>query len=161
MGHFNLIELIGFYSLKVMKFKLLNGKMYYKNGKLYIQNSVNIIQEKLSKEFSQALTNEIKSKIEVKKVEIFFSGGIAENSFSSAIICGGVSSAIQSIYSYLSQTYYNVKLYEDVDTKFGEDNMELTFDFVVTISLILILISIIKAINNKREYVNENGYYKK
>ena len=64
---------------------------------------------------------------------------MSENSFSSAMICGSMSSLIQSIYSYLSQKYYSVKLYEDIDAKFGEDSLEVTLDIVVSISLILIL----------------------
>ena len=31
-------------------------------------------------------------------------------SFTSAMICGGVSSIIHSLYSYLSQKYFNIKL---------------------------------------------------
>ena len=156
MGHFNFLNLLGFYSLKIMKLRLINGRIIFENGEIKIENSVNIIEEKFSEEFSKNLIKEILARINVKKVELFFSGGIADNSFTSAIMCGGVSSIVQSVFSFLTQRYENVKLYEDVDAKFGENNLELTFDFVISISFLSIIISIIKAMKGKtRELKNE------
>ena len=150
MGHFNLIELVGFYSLKIMKIKLINGKISYVGGDILIENSVDIIINKLNKDFSKRLFNQVIKRINVEKVEIFFNGGIADNSFSSAMICGGVSSLTESIYSYLSQNYYGVKLYEDIDAKFGNDNLELTFDLVISISFVSLLISLLNARKKKK-----------
>ena len=156
MGHFNIIEMMGFYSLKILKLKIINGRIKYENGKIVVQNSVNIIQDKFNGEFSRKFIYNLLSKIEVKKVEIFFSGGISDNSFSSAIICGGVSSFVQSVYSYFSQKYYNVKLYEDIEPKFGEDNLELTFDFVINVSMFSIIVSLLSAFKkNFGEIKNE------
>lgn len=146
MGHFNLLDLIGFYSFKIMKFRLLNGKIWLENGKIVVQNTVNVLKDKFSDEFSKILIKELIARIDAKKIEIFFSGGISNNSFSSAIMCGSVSSITQSLYSYLSQKYYNVKLYEDIDARFGQDNLEITFDFVISISFLSIIISMINAI---------------
>lgn len=156
MGHFNLLKFAGFYSLKIMKLKLINGRMFLENGKIKIQNSVNRIENGLSDDYSQNFTKKILEKIDVKKVELFFSGGIADNSFSSAMICGTFSAIIQSIYSILSQNYQNVKLYEDVDAKFGENEFEVTFDIVVSVSLISLIISVFEALKLKnKEIKNE------
>ena len=154
MGHFNFINLIGFYSLKILKVKLINGKISYDKGKIIVQNSVNILQDKFNNDYSQILAKELMSKIDISKVEIYFSGGISDNSFSSAIICGSVSSIIQSIYSFLSQKYYGVKLYEDVDAMFGKDKLEVTFDFVINISFISIIISVISSLKKYKVVVN-------
>ena len=162
MGHFNILKLIGFYSLKIMNLKLINGRILFEDGKFEIQNSVNRIEDGLSSSFSQNFTKQILSKIDIKKVELFFSGGIADNSFSSAIICGTVSAFIMSVYSIFSQKYENVKLYEDVDAKFGENNFEITFDIVVSISFISLIISALKANKLKnKEAKNERWSYKK
>lgn len=162
MGHFNILKLIGFYSLKIMNLKLINGRIMFRDGKLQIENSVNRIENGLSSGFTQNFTKELLSKLDVKKVELFFSGGIADNSFSSAIICGTISAFINSIYSIFSQKYENVKLYEDVDAKFGENNFEITFDIVISISFIAIIVSVLKALKLKnREAKNERWSFKK
>ena len=146
MGHFNLVEFVGFYSIKIMKMKLLNGMIGAKNGKIVVENSVNIINSKINQEYLKKLYKKLLRTIEVEKVEIFFTGGIANNSFSSAVICGGVSSVINLVYSYLTQKYFGVKLYEDVTTKFGENNIELTFDVVVSISFISLVFAMLSSL---------------
>ena len=157
MGHFNLVEMIGFYSIKVMKIKLVYGKISFNDGEIVVQNSVNIINKKLNKNFLKQLYIKILRRIEVEKVEIFFTGGIAENSFSSAMICGGVSSLTKSVYSYLSQKYFGVKLYEDIDTNFNKNGMELTFDIVISISFLSLIIAMIDALKMVKETKNERN----
>ena len=58
-------------------------------------------------------------------------------------MCGGVSSVVYSLYGYLSQQYENVKLYEDIVPTFSENNLELTFDAVMAVSLFKIMKSLI------------------
>ena len=43
--------MIGFYSLKILKLRIINGRIKYENGEIIVQNSVNIIQDKLNGEF--------------------------------------------------------------------------------------------------------------
>lgn len=157
MAHFNLLDFKGFYSVKLLSIKFLCGMVYRENGKIKVENSADIFSGNMSKPFVRALIGEMTKKIDVKKVEIYFTGGFKENSFSSAIVCGGVSSFVQTLYSVLSQKYKNVKLYEDVITTFKEDNLELTFDIAVSISLFQIAISLIKSLLKKevKEAKNE------
>ena len=132
MCHINILEMVGFYSLKIMKIKLLSGKIYTNElQEFMVENSVDLITEAYNKPFMRALTKEFVQKIDVKKLEIYFTGGFAEDSSSSALICGTVSSVVQTIYSYLIMSYDNVKLYEDVEPTFGDDNLEITVDGVV------------------------------
>ena len=146
MTHINLLETKGFYSFKVMKIKLLTGRFYLDGESGFqVENSNDLVSQNYNKPFVKELTKEFAQRIDVKKVEMFFSGGLKNDAFSSAIICGAVSSAIQSIYSYLSEKFDNVKLYEDVDAVFDENNLEVTTDIVISISLFSILISIFKA----------------
>ncbi len=157
MGHFNLFELKGYYCFKVLFLKFLNGRITMQNGELKMENSVNLFDGYYNGKFVKNLSKEIFLRTDVKKVEMFFTGGISDNSFSSAIICGSVSSVVETIYSYLSQKYDNVKLYEDVSPTFNENNLELTFDVVVSISLLAIALSIIIATfkSIKKESKNE------
>lgn len=155
MGHFNLMKLIGFYSLKIMFLRLLTGRIVFKDGKINIENSVNIVEDGFNSEFSKQFINEILKRIDIKKIEVYFTGGITNNSFSSAIICGSVSSIVQSIYSYLSQKFYKIKLYEDIDPTFNENNLEITFDIVISISLIAIVISVFSAFIKQKKEINK------
>lgn len=145
MAHFNLLELKGYYCFKILFIKFLNGRIIEKDGELVMENSVNVMDKSNNKEFMKQLSSEIISTIDVKKVEMFFTGGLVDNSFSSAILCGSVSSFVETIYSYFSQKYDCVKLYKDIVPTFNQDNLELTFDIVLGLSLFGIAKSLIQA----------------
>ena len=146
MFHTNLLNAKGFYSFKIMKIRLLTGRFYIDKGEVFtIENSVDIFSKNINKPFVKNLIKEMGKKVDIKKVELFFTGGFKEDSYSSAIMCGFVSSAVQTIYSMIYEKFEDVKLYEDVNVTFDEDNVDLTFDIVIKISLIAILKSIFKA----------------
>lgn len=156
MCHLNFIEMKGFYSLKIMKIKLLSGMIYINELKEFmIENSVDLISKSYNKPFMRAFAKELINKINVKKIEIYFTGGFEDNSSNSAIVCGTVSSFVQTIYSYLSIVYDDVKLYEDVEPTFNENNLEVTFDGVISISFLKIIIAIIVAGFTKNKYKKE------
>lgn len=156
MGHINLIELVGVYSIKIMILKILTGRIRYNDGDFHVENIANVLENDTDGEYSKFLTIQILKKVDVKKVELYFKAGFLDDSYSSAMVCGGVSSIVQTIYSILSQRYYNVKLFEDIDPTFSQDNFELTFDAVVSISLISLVYSLIySGILKKKEKKNE------
>lgn len=146
MGHFNLIEMKGFYSFKVWRIKLLCGRVYLdEKNKLVIENTNNAIKDRYKDEFMKKLSAKLLTEIDVKKVELFFTGGFKENSFSSAMVCGGASMLVSTIYSYLTQKYEDVRLFEDITPTFEKDSLELTFDFVISISLYQIIKSLVSS----------------
>jgi len=140
-----------------MWFKLLNGRIIMQDGELKMENSVNFMDGYYNGNFVKEFSKQIISRIDIKKVELFFTGGIVDNSFSSAIMCGSISSIIQTLFSFLSQKYEGVKLYKDISPTFDENNLELTFDGVISISLLAIFLSAIAALfkSNKKENKNE------
>lgn len=159
MCHFNVFEVKGFYSIKIWRFNFICGKIYSDpNGKIKTENSIGVINKDYDKNFIKLLALNLLKRLDVHKVEIFFTGGFKENSYSSALLCGSVSSMVQSLYSYLSQQYDYVRLYENIVPTFNENNLELTFDIVLSISIFKIFVSIIKSniANNKlKESKNE------
>ena len=159
MLHFNLFDFKGFYSVKIFGIRLLTGMVYRKDGKIVVQNSADIFSGNMSKPFVKHFISELIKRLNINKVEIFFVGGVKNNSFSSAMICGGVSSLVQTLYSVLSQKYDKVRLYHDVSASYAKDKLELTFDIVTSISLLSIIISIIRAnfANNKVKEANNEG----
>ena len=142
----NFLNTKGYYNLKVMRLKLLTGRFYIDNGAGFtVENSADIFSGNINKPFVRNLIKEMVKKVDIKKVELFFTGGFKEDSYSSAIMCGCVSSAVQVIYSMIYEKFEDAKLYEDVNATFDSDNIDLTFDIVIKISLIAILKSIFKA----------------
>ena len=151
MTHFNIINLKGYYCLKIWRIKLLCGMIFIQNGDLQISNSDNILSSNANSLFIKEMAKQILSRLNVKKVEVFFTGGFVDDSYLSAMMCGSVSSIIQSLYSYLSQKYKDVKMYEDIQPTFNQTNLEITMDFVVSVSLFQIFLSILKANKLKKE----------
>ena len=61
------------------------------------------------------------------------------------MICGTMLSIVETIYANLSLLYEDVKMYKDIEPTFKEDNFELTIDFVASISVVKLLISVFKS----------------
>lgn len=159
MAHVNFLNTKGFYSLKVMKIKLLTGRFFLDDEDGFqVENSVDMLSKNYNNPFIREMIKEFSKRVDVKKVEMFFTGGFENDSYMSAIMCGMISSFIQTVYSYLYDKYEGVKLYEDVDVTFDKTNLEFTFDIVISISLFSILRSIIKADKqSKKQGENNEG----
>ena len=147
MAHINFLELKCFYSVKIWIVKILCGMANLENDRLNVFNEKTLFSGDFDEKF-KTFAKMVLEKIDVKKVELYFSGGFVDNSFSSAIVCGSVLSIVESIYGYLSLKYGDVKMYKDIEPTFKEDNLELTIDFVASISVIGLIIAGIKS---KRE----------
>ena len=115
------------------------------NGKINVTNEKTVLSGSYNKPFMRNLASELFRRLDVKKVEFFFTGGFKENSFSSAMMCGSVLSVVETLYGYLSLSFDNVKMYKDIKPTFDENNLELTADIVVSISLIKLLKSFLVA----------------
>ena len=74
--HINLLEYKAFYCFKAWRLKFLCGKAEIDSGKISIQNSNNMFAKDIDKEFAKELAKETLSRLDVKKMEIFFTGGL-------------------------------------------------------------------------------------
>lgn len=157
MGHFDVLGVKCYYVAKSWIIKLLCGKIVLENGEIKMTNEKTLFSSSYNNPFMKNLTKEIMDRLDVKKVELFFTGGFKENSFSSAIVCGSVLSVVETLYGYLSLSFDNVKMYKDIKPTFNYDNLELTVDVVVSISLIKILKSILNA-GSKTQKLKEMKY---
>lgn len=146
MTHINLLKKKAFYSLKILGIKLLCGRAYIdEDNKFVVENSINIIKNNSNKDFILSFSKNFLSRMNVKKLELFFTGGLDNDSYSSAILCGVMSASVETLYSVLSLKYDHVRLYEDIKPTFNSTSFELTVDVVVSISLFSLVISLIKA----------------
>ena len=159
MGHVNLMEMKCYYSLKLWLIRLLNGKIVLEDGKIKMFNDNTFLSKTYKDEYVKIIGKEILSEIDVKKVEVFFTGGFKGNSFSSALVCGSMVSFIETLFGYLSLKFDNVKMYKDIETTFDENNLELTFDAVLSISLWRLITCLFSAgkIFKKVEEVKNEG----
>lgn len=159
MGHFNFLSLKGYYSFKIWRLKLLCGKIEKnEDGELKVTNANNILKGDFNKDFIKILSKETLERIDVKKIEIFFTCGFLEDSFSSAMLCGTVSSSIQSLYGYLSLKYDDVMLFEDINPTYNDSNLETTFSAVFSVSLIkLITAVIVSNLKMKKKEIKNEG----
>lgn len=158
MGHLNLIDLKCFYSLKTWIIKILSGWIVFENGKIEMFNEETILTKSYNNKYMKLVGKEILSSVDIKKLEVFFVGGFKDNSFSSAMMCGAVMSAVETIFAYLSLSFDNVKMYKDIKPTFDENNLELTMDIVVSVSLwkmFLCFLSAGKNLNNLKELKSE------
>lgn len=143
--HINLLEYKAFYCFKIWRLKFLCGMAELESGKVVVQNANNMFSKEIDKEFAKEMAKEMLSRIDIKKMEIFFTGGFEENSYASALVCGSVTSLVRLAYSVLSQQYEDVKLYEDIVPTFSDSNLELTFDIVVSLSVFQVVMSLFKS----------------
>lgn len=158
MSHTNLIELNCFYCFKLWRLKFLCGMAKLdKKGEIEVENSNNLFDGDIDKLFAKKLVIVLMEKINVKKIELFFSGGFVEDSYTSALVCGGVTSIVKSLYGYFSQRYDNVKMYEEITPTFHETNLELTFDIVISVSIAQVLSSVFKANKQKNKILEEQN----
>ena len=144
MAHVNLLELKCFYSVKIWIVKILCGMANFENERLNVFNDKTIFSGEYDDKL-KAFSKEVLKHISVKKVELFFTGGAKDNSFSSAMICGTMLLIVETIYANLSLLYEDVKMYKDIEPTFKEDNFELTIDVVASISVVNLLISVFKS----------------
>jgi hypothetical protein len=135
MGHINFIDLKCYYSLKAWLVKLLCGKIEFVDGKIEVKNEESLISKNYQNEYLKFVGKEMLAEIDIKKLEVFFTGGFKEDSFSSAIMCGSVISFVETLFAYLSLKYDGVKMFKDIEPTFENNNLELTLDVVVSISL--------------------------
>ena len=143
--HINLLEYKAFYCFKIWRMKFLCGMAEIESGSFVVQNANNMFAKEIDKDFAKAMIKEMLARLNIKKMEIFFTGGFEENSYASALVCGSVTSIVRLAYSVLSQQYEDVRLYEDIVPTFSESNLELTFDLVVSLSLFQLMMSLLKS----------------
>ena len=154
MGHLNLLNLKCYYSLKAWIFKLLSGKVVFENGKFNLMNEETILSKSYDNEYMKLVGKEVVSSIDIKKLEVFFVGGFKDDSFSSAIMCGSIISFVETLFAYLSLKFDGVKMYKDIEPTFEDNNIELTMDVVVSISLWKLVMCFLVA-GNKLKKVKE------
>ena len=154
--HLNIIEQKCFYSIKLLFIKLLCGKTYIDDSRLIIQNTNNLIynnQKDANKQITQIKS--IAKKITISQVDIFFSAGVKDNAYATAMLCGytyAISSALVAV--LISKNPY-INIFQDVDPNYNKDALDITLKCQIQISILKIIFALISA--NKKLKESNNG----
>lgn len=152
LAHVNLLELKGFYSGKVAGIKIIEGIIFSDStGKLEMKNSANLLSKNIDENFTKCFGEEIIKKIYVNDAEVFIVSGFVEDSYLSAILSGGISAIIKSVYSFLSFEYEDSKLVCDIKPVFDESKFELSVKFVASITLFKTIVALLKSFKKLKE----------
>ncbi len=154
--HINFINLKSFYSLKVLFIKLLCGTTYIEQNNLIIQNTHNLVynSSKDAQKQMREMTN-IAKKIEISKVQIFFTGGIEDNAYQTAMICGYMYAISSALISYIITTNPYVDIFQDIDPVYNKNALDLTAKCILKISILDILIALLESRKQFKE--NKDG----
>ncbi len=154
--HVNLINPQAYYSIKVAFLKLICGKAYIQSNKFIVQNTHNIFKTegKMSKKEACIIKQIIKN-INITRAEIYFTGGIKDDAYQTAMLCGNMYAISSAITAYLITNNNFINIYQDIDTDFNNDALDLSVSAIVELSILDIIFAVIIGSNKVKE--KENG----
>ena len=100
--------------------------------------------------------NQIVKKISVDKLNLFFCGGVKDDAYTTAMLCGYVYAISSALISKIITKHNCISVYQDIDPIYNEDALDLTLKCLIQISILDVLSALVSA---KKEY-KELGYGK-
>lgn len=150
--HADAISMVCFYSLKINFVKLLCGKSSITGSTLVTQNTHDLILAPMKNSSMQkAFAVQLLPKIKISKVEIYFTGGVANDACATALFCGSVQILSSMLASALISADPLINIYQDIDTDFTNDALQLSASCVLQLSINDIIIAFIASLFNKKE----------
>lgn len=153
--HINAITKQAFYSIKVAFVKLLCGTTYIEDNHLIIQNSHNLIYTTQNKEFQTQLLKCVIPQLSVTKLQIYFCGGISNDAYKTAMLCGYIYSITSAIFTFFITKNNFINIFQDIDPQYGRDALDITAKAIIEFSILDAIISIIKATTRYKEIIDE------
>lgn len=150
------VNMACFYSIKVAFIKLFCGKAYIEDNKFIMQNTHNLFMQ--SSEISPKeieIIKQIVSSLKITRTEFYFTGGIDNDAYSTAMLCGNVYASTSAVVAYLITKNPFINIYLDVDTSFNRSALDLAVSAIVEISILDIIFALIIALKKYKE--NQNG----
>jgi len=154
--HIDVYNNVGFIAFKVLFIKLAAVRF-----KLADNGQIKVHKLKKKKKKDNYLFTfyvlSLAQKVNVKKLELFFDFG-NEDPYFASLVSGYMGAITSSIISVFLNRYEGVKIFTSFIPKFDKNQLEASGEFVVTFSLIDVLLSFINAlskyINHKKEKRN-------
>lgn len=153
--HADAINLVCFYSLKINFIKLLCGKSSITSSTLVTQNTHDLILAPMkSSPMQKAFVKQLLPKIKISKAEVYFTGGVESNACTTALLCGSVQILSSILTSALISSSPLINIYQDIDTDFTKDALEISASCVLQLSLNDIFLAFIASVFSKKESKN-------
>lgn len=154
--HINLIKFKAFYSLKVMFIKLLCGTTYIEDNNLIIQNTHNLIYNSQQNTKKQMLIMQnIAKRISVAKLQVYFSGGVKNNAYQTAMLCGYAYAITSAMLAYLITKNNCINIFQDIDPQYSSDALDITLKCVLEISMLDVIGALIVSAFKFKEVLDD------
>ena len=152
--HINALENIGFAVIKVLNIRLFNGRFKVDtDGKFSFEKEKNK-KKKKNKTFKNHYFLSLSKRVDVKKAELFFNGGLEDDACLVSMACGYINVFVLSIFAVFMSKYKQMKTFVLVEPEYDKNRLELTASGVITFSLLDMFLS---AVNGLCFMLKERG----
>ncbi|MBQ8451453.1 MAG: hypothetical protein IJ538_01585 [Clostridia bacterium] len=140
---FNLGEIEGNYNVKALGINIVHGKIYKdETGQIEFENE-DIFKKKPEKNFIKILVETISKKIYIEKFIFNIKCGVKNEVMATAIISGVINYLISIVYFLIKNKFNLCEFNFKNETDYLSSKFEFSLNFVFSVSLIWILISLI------------------
>ncbi len=141
--HINVLEDVGFGSIKLMYQKLFCAKFRITGeGRLEVDNAVKKKKKKKKNYIRKKYFACMLKLIDIKKFEIFVDSGSTYNAYVISMLCGYLSAMSSALIAMLINKYKHIKVFSSLKPSFDRDRLELSGSLVIAFSLLDMLLSI-------------------
>lgn len=143
--HVNVLKDVGFIVIKLFWFKLFCARFKISSdGKLLVEE-IKKRKRKPNKMLLMYYFSCLIKKIDVKKIELYFTGGSDSDAHYVSMLCGCISSISAAVFSVLINKYRKIKIYNNIEPNFSDNKLETTMAFAVRFSLLNVMSSLLCA----------------
>lgn len=155
--HVNLVNLKAFYCIKVLFIKILCGTTYIEDNRLIIQNSHNLLYNMQNTPKQMIIIKNIVKRISVAKMQIYFCGGIKNNAYQTAILCGYMQAITSALFGFLITKNNYINIFQDIDPQYNKDALDITIKCVLEISMLDIIGALIVSVFSYKEKLSDKA----
>ena len=155
--HINLVNLKAFYSIKVLFIKLLCGTTYIEENRLIIQNSHNLLYNMKDTQKQMVIIKNIVKRISVSKLQIYFSGGIKNNAYQTAMLCGYAHAITSALFGFLITKNNYINIFQDIDPQYNKDALDITLKCILEISMLDVIGALIVSMFSYKEKLSDKA----
>ena len=149
--HINLVDLKAFYSIKVLFVKLLCGTTYIEDNQLIIQNTHNLFPPMKEPKKQLLIIENILKRISIDTCHLYFCGGIKDNAYQTAMVCGYIQAITVALFCVLITKNNCINIFQDIDPQYNKDALDVTVKCVIEISILDVLAALIVSLFSYKE----------
>ena len=155
--YLNAIDMKMYYSIKLINFKILVGKMELNSDGFCVQNTHDIFSkiDVKDKKKEGLFIKEVLNLLTISKFETYFLLGSENDASVTSMLSSIIYSVVVAVSEILASRYQCIHIYQNVYPRFGENVFEISLKSSAQISIDKIVTA--KMIANKKHKENING----